>query len=381
MEQEAFALALRDHTVVVEARGLVDAIASSGDTSGTTARRVVAQAATTAELARELVAVLDALVTAGIASQLVVVSPPPAVGEAVALLGDALVGFDHLDVDVVPTDSPAELLEPDDVFLSSLQSTPAGVTAAFFRATDRRSGGATSVVEGQAAQKYAAELAFWGSVLDQWVAWYQGEGPAGGAPPPSPEDRTTEFDLRTNAAVTFSRVYQEAKYVTDLMLHPYAFRGQRVLDIGCGPAPSLLGFKGADCHGIDPLVDAYREIGFPLDLWETMGFTYHCAPAEAMPLADDSFDAVVSVNAIDHIDDFAGGAAEIRRVLRPGGSFRMHVHYHSATETEPLELNDSVFLEHYGWVPGLRRIAVSDTKDSGMYTALAGEQFVLWGNR
>jgi SAM-dependent methyltransferase len=89
----------------------------------------------------------------------------------------------------------------------------------------------------------------------------------------------------------------------------------------------------------------------------------------------------VSVNAIDHIDDFAGGAEEIRRVLRPDGSFRMHVHYHEATETEPLELNDEVFLEHYGWVPGLRRIAESDSKDAGINRAGPGELYVVWGNR
>jgi SAM-dependent methyltransferase len=99
-----------------------------------------------------------------------------------------------------------------------------------------------------------------------------------------------------------------------------------------------------------------------------------------MPFADGWFDAVVSVTAIDHIDDFGAGAAEVRRVLKPDGIFRMHVHYHPATRTEPLELNDEVFLEHYGWVPGLRKIITGDTKDSGMTRAEPGELYVVWGN-
>ena len=380
MDHGAFVLVQPESTVLVGAAELVDALGTSTEESEQGQRRVVAPAATTAATARELVAALDSLVTEGIASQLVVVSPALGVDEAVALLGEALVGFDHLDIDVVTAGSPLELLRPNDVFLRSLPETPADVPGAFFRASPGSLASGAFAVD-PCAPKYAAEIAFWRATLDQWVAWYLGEALPRGILPPTPEERTTEFDLRTNAAVTFSRLYQETKYLTDLGLHPHAFRGKRVLDIGCGPAASLLAFKGADRHGVDPLVDAYREIGYPLDLWERMGFTYHCAPAEAMPLADHSFDAVVSVNAIDHIDDFAGGAEEIRRVLRPDGSFRMHVHYHEATETEPLELNDEVFLEHYDWVPGLRRIAESDSKDAGINRAGPGELYVVWGNR
>ena len=100
-----------------------------------------------------------------------------------------------------------------------------------------------------------------------------------------------------------------------------------------------------------------------------------------MPFSEGHFDAVVWVNAIDHVDDFAATAAEIQRVLRPDGVFRMHVHYHPPTVAEPVELNDAVFLQHYGWVPGLRKISVSDAKDSGLTRAQPGESYVLWGNR
>jgi SAM-dependent methyltransferase/uncharacterized protein YbaR (Trm112 family) len=43
-----------------------------------------------------------------------------------------------------------------------------------------------------------------------------------------------------------------------------------------------------------------------------------------LPFADDSFDAVVCLNAFEHYRDPRQAAAEVRRVLRPGGKFFMH---------------------------------------------------------
>ena len=227
--------------------------------------------------------------------------------------------------------------------------------------------------------KYADELRFWSWMLERYVRWYRGEETLNGVrrpPTPDPLDRS----VVEAATTTFCELFQETKYVTDLSLHPLALAGLKVLDVGCGPFASLQAFADCDRHGIDPLIDAYRSLGYPLDAWARRGFTYHCAPAEAMPFEDASFDAVVSVNAIDHVDDFAATAAEIRRVLRPHGVFRMHVHYHEATSTEPLELDDDVFLAHYGWVEGLEKLATAQIKDSGLTHAAPEELYVLWGN-
>ncbi len=65
--------------------------------------------------------------------------------------------------------------------------------------------------------------------------------------------------------------------------------------------------------------------------------------ATQMPLADDAFDAVVSLNTLEHIDDPKRAAAEMLRVLRPGGTVFIHTaflqplhadpyHYYNATE-------------------------------------------------
>jgi ubiquinone/menaquinone biosynthesis C-methylase UbiE len=131
------------------------------------------------------------------------------------------------------------------------------------------------------------------------------------------------------------------------MLGADALTGLRVLDVGCGPIPYAAAFTGCDITGIDPLIDGYRALGYPLD-----GMEYVCAPAEAMPFADDSFDAVISMNALDHVDDFGAVAREIQRVAR--GLIRIEVHYHAPTVTEPLALDDDIVRECFPTLVKLR---------------------------
>ncbi len=203
--------------------------------------------------------------------------------------------------------------------------------------------------------KGRAEIFFWRAELDRYQRWYEGEELYGLAPP-GPEQRITGYPVKTAAAMTFLHVYQYTRYREALALDAGALAGKRVLDVGCGPLPNLLAFADAERHGLDPLVDRYRAAGFPLDVWEHEGITYHHAPAERMPFEDGFFDTVVSVNAIDHVDDFGAVAREIRRVLRPGGEVRLQVNYHPPTVTEPVHIDDAAMHEHFGWVAGLRKV-------------------------
>jgi ubiquinone/menaquinone biosynthesis C-methylase UbiE len=228
--------------------------------------------------------------------------------------------------------------------------------------------------------KAKAELNFWHEELNNYVEWYEGKKLLYGFPAPSEDQKTTEFSLPVNAATTWLNLYQKKKYLVDLELRPESFSGMRLLDVGCGPFPNTLAFENCERHGIEPLANKYSEAGFPINMWSKMGYTHHASPAEKMPFEDNYFDAVMSVNAIDHVDDFEQVASEIKRVLKDDGYFCMHVHYHKPTKCEPLELNDEIFLKSYGWVKNLTRISESNTKDMGLYTAPAGESFVLWSN-
>jgi ubiquinone/menaquinone biosynthesis C-methylase UbiE len=163
-----------------------------------------------------------------------------------------------------------------------------------------------------------------------------------------------------------------------LLLDEHELAGMKVLDIGSGPFPSSLTFKNCETYSLDPLMDAYIAAGYPIHCYENRS-KFVKSMAESMPFENGYFDAVISVNAIDHVNDFAATAKEIKRILKPNGKFRMHVHYHPKTKAEPLELNDKIFLQHYSWVTNLKKIL--ETKEKiGTSIESKNESYVIWGN-
>ncbi|CAN5823136.1 hypothetical protein BH23ACT5_BH23ACT5_00950 [soil metagenome] len=88
--------------------------------------------------------------------------------------------------------------------------------------------------------------------------------------------------------------------------------GQRVLEVGCGAGhlTNRLTERGIDMVGVDANPNASAISGS--DRVVTMR-------AEALDFEDHSFDAVVSVHAIEHIPSLASAMADMARVLKPGG--------------------------------------------------------------
>ncbi len=89
--------------------------------------------------------------------------------------------------------------------------------------------------------------------------------------------------------------------------------GDRVLEVGCGAGHLVkrLAERGIDIVGIDVNPNASEVAG--TDRVIEMA-------AESLDFPDDEFDAIVSVHAIEHIPELEAAAAEMARVLRPGGS-------------------------------------------------------------
>lgn len=130
------------------------------------------------------------------------------------------------------------------------------------------------------------------------------------------------------------RRYDVVSAVSFLGLHRQVFRrlarlaapepGCTVLDVGCGtgaltwPVAELVG-RGGHVVGIDPaaaMLDHARSANRRgRGAWPD----FREGRAEALDLPDGSVDLVVSSLAFHHLPDQASAAAEIARVLRPGG--------------------------------------------------------------
>src|SRR5690242_15794718 len=111
--------------------------------------------------------------------------------------------------------------------------------------------------------------------------------------------------------------------------HPWAFDhlrlppAARVLEVGCGPG--ALWRENLDripagweitLSDFSPgmLQEAEQHLG-----GRHPGFRFQQFDAQAIPLPEASFDAVIANHMLYHVPDRAKALAEIRRVLRPGG--------------------------------------------------------------
>ena len=226
--------------------------------------------------------------------------------------------------------------------------------------------------------KYSTELNFWKKQIVNYQKWYDGELTSlFGENSPNEEQKIKVTNKKDSAILTWLKLHQQTKYLEDLQLAPNVFAGMKVLDIGSGPLPSAAVFTSAYIYCLDPLLPSYFSAGFPAHYFNNVKFI--CASSENIPLANNFFDAVISVNAIDHVDDFGKTAQEIKRVLKIGGKLRMHVHYHPKTSAEPIELNDKVVSDAFAWCHGFKKIIESKIK-RGFALEGSNESYALWSN-
>ena len=94
--------------------------------------------------------------------------------------------------------------------------------------------------------------------------------------------------------------------------------GDRVLDLGCGDGAfaAALVQAGAAVTGVDVAAEAVRRarVRAPQARIEQV------AEGAALPLAEDAFDVVWAGEVLEHVADVVGLLAEVRRVLRWGGT-------------------------------------------------------------
>ena len=226
--------------------------------------------------------------------------------------------------------------------------------------------------------KYSAELYFWKNEIKNYLKWFRGEEILYKTNPPTPDQIVKTSKEEHSAILTWFELHQKLKYIQDLKLSKDCFKGMKLLDVGSGPFPNSLIFEACEVYNMDPLISNYTELGYPISQYDSRA-TFIEGFSESIPMEDHFFDAVISVNAIDHVDDFEKTAQEINRVLKPGGLFRMHVHYHEPLLTEPVQITDDRFQSAFSWVKNLTKISESQSK-TGYTLASDSEKYVLWSN-
>jgi SAM-dependent methyltransferase len=180
------------------------------------------------------------------------------------------------------------------------------------------------------------------------------------------EEELAFWRSRLDAEGRLTGTHYEHFFTTHFGLEPGFYAGKRMLDIGCGPRGSLEWAETAiERVGLDPLADAYRELGT-----DEQQMTYVQAPAERIPFDDGHFDVVSSFNSLDHVDDLSATIGEIKRVVRSGGTFLLLTDVnHDPTPTEPIEFSWDV-VERFG--PDLTTVDVVhyEKSEDGVYQSV-----------
>lgn len=92
----------------------------------------------------------------------------------------------------------------------------------------------------------------------------------------------------------------------------------RVLEVGCGTGAFAARVLDA-LPGVD-LVATDQSPRF-VELTAARGVPARLADVQSLPFADAAFDLVAAMWMLYHVPDLQRGLAEVRRVLRPGGTF------------------------------------------------------------
>jgi SAM-dependent methyltransferase len=138
--------------------------------------------------------------------------------------------------------------------------------------------------------------------------------------------------------------------------------GWAVVDMGCGNCPheETVTQRGARYDGADFPGNAHAKLT--------------CAPDGRVPAADGSYDAVMSVQVLEHVEEPQAYLAEARRLLKPGGKLILSTHGIWVYHPEPLD--------YWRWTaPGLKleleRAGFKVLKMSGLIGMLgAGLQLI-----
>jgi len=145
-------------------------------------------------------------------------------------------------------------------------------------------------------------------------------------------DNKKGFEWQVNVWDTISDIYTReidkrfVPVVDTLIARADLQLGEMVLDLGCGTgavsskASEKVG-PGGKVTGVDISPDMIAIAQRVLDEKGLRNITFMEGRAEALPLPDESVDAILASLSLMYVIDRASAAKEIARVMKPGGRF------------------------------------------------------------
>lgn len=139
-----------------------------------------------------------------------------------------------------------------------------------------------------------------------------------------------------------------------------AFRGQRLLEVGCGIGTDLVRFAkgGARVTGIDLAQTAIDLARKNFELNGVAAEELRVGNGEALPYADYSFDVVYGHGVIQYTADAPQLIREMHRVLKPGGTAIFMV-YNRISWLNAMSKLMKVALEHED-APVLKKYSIAE---------------------
>jgi SAM-dependent methyltransferase len=155
--------------------------------------------------------------------------------------------------------------------------------------------------------------------------------------------------------------FEKLAYLQPILDAP-RWRGQRVLDVGCGVGTDLvrLGRAGAMLTGVD-LSTVAIELARQNLTQQGLSADVRVSDGEELTFASDSFDVVYAHGVLQYTADPRAMVREMYRVLRPGGQLVAMV-YNRNSWLGLLALITRVELEH-GDAPVLRMFSSREARD------------------
>lgn len=104
------------------------------------------------------------------------------------------------------------------------------------------------------------------------------------------------------------------------LLKKHSIANPKILDVGCGTGALLQHLQNkSEAHGLD-----YFPVALEFSAQRGLKNLIH-GNAEAIPISTNTYDAIVSLDTLEHVPNDVAAAQEIFRILKPDGVFVMNV--------------------------------------------------------